>query len=194
MDIFIETAEALGPPYEIVPVSTKAEYEDVVLSGDIDVWMDAHSRENTRVGTAYKITTPYLTTTMSSLRLRGASEKIEQLVIMNDHVAIREIISAVWPTATVTAVDFLEECKQMVLSGAADAALMKSYTAQKLTRDDVQNRLRVDIVPGATLDLMMGVNAQDSMLFLGLWEKTLTRVSNNIGAEIAMELLQIIGL
>lgn len=54
----------------------------------------------------------------------------------------------------------------------------------------MQNRLRVDIVPGATLDLMMGVNAQDNVLFLGLWEKTLTRVSKVQGTGLGMSVVK----
>ena len=108
-------------------------------------------------------------------------------------------------------VDSLAKCKAMVVSGEADGALLMSYAAQKLSRDDVQNRLRVDIVPRASVSLMMGVNANIDHRFYGLWEKTLATVAeqerpayagkkvllvedNALNAEIAMELLHSIGL
>ena len=83
-----------------------------------------------------------------------------------------------------TVVDSLEQCREMVLSGQADAALLMSYSAQKLARDDVQNRLQVDIVPGAFLELRMGVNANDSVHFYGLWEKTLGQVADDMSEEV----------
>ena len=44
-----------------------------------------------------------------------------------------------------------------------------SYTAQRLAREDIQNRLRVDIVPGALLELKMGVSASIGYRLYGLW-------------------------
>lgn len=80
---------------------------------------------------------------------------------------MREIVSSVWPDMEFTVVGTAEKCAQQVLAGEADAALLMTYTAQRLARDDLQNRLRVDIVPGAVLELSMGVNANDSTHFYG---------------------------
>lgn len=63
-----------------------------------------------------------------------------------------------------------------------------SYTAQRLAREDIQNRLRVDIVPGALLELKMGVSASIDYRFYGLWSKALANVAETSGTEIADEL------
>ena len=88
-----------------------------------------------------------------------------------------------------TVVGTAEKCAQQVLAGEADAALLMTYTAQRLARDDLQNRLREDIVPGAVLELSMGVNANDSAHFYGSWEKTLAGVTDGISAEIVPSLV-----
>ena len=183
-DIFKATADRLGLTYEIVPVSTKEEYQAALDSGSVDVWMDMDGCYEDEGGNRYKGTDAYLTTTMSVLRHRGAAEKIERLVTDDEHITVKEIVSRVWPEAEVTVVDSLEQCREMVLSGQADAALLMSYSAQKLARDDVQNRLQVDIVPGAFLELRMGVNANDSVHFYGLWEKTLGQVADDMSEEV----------
>ena len=115
--------------------------------------MDMDSCYESEGVTGYKAAEPYLTTTTSVLRGRGASDRIENLVTNDDHIVMREIVSAVWPNARLTVVDTAEQCKDMVLSGKADGALLMSYVAQRLSRDDLQNRLRVDIVPGGTVEL-----------------------------------------
>lgn len=189
-DIFKAVAQKLYLPYEIVPVSTKEEYESLISSGAVDIWMDMDSCYESEGVTGYKAAEPYLTTTTSVLRGCGASDRIENLVTNDDHIVMREIVSAVWPNARLTVVDTAEQCKDMVLSGKADGALLMSYVAQRLSRDDLQNRLRVDIVPGGTMELMMGVNANDDVHFLGLWEKTLAEVSGEVGAEIVQEYLE----
>jgi len=189
-DIFRATAQELGLSYEFIPVSTKAEYEQTISSGEADVWIDMDGYYEDEIGSKYTITNAYLTTTMSVLRSRGSVDRIERLVIAEDHISEREIATQVWPDVELVVADSLKECKQKVLSGEVDGALLMSYTAQKLSRDDVQNRLRVEIVPGATLDLQMGVNANVSCRFYGLWEKTLAKVAQNIGAEVTQEYLQ----
>ena len=191
-DIFKATAEQLRLTYEFVPVSDKEEYEKLLASGDVDIWLDMDGcyEDEAENFNKYKITEPYLTTTMSVLRTRGASEKIETLVANDDHITIREIFSDVWPEGKLTIVDSAEKCRQQVLSGKADAALLMSYTAQRLAREDLQNRLRVDIVPGAVMELRMGVNANDSHYFYSLWEKTLLDVADRSSAEIVQGYLE----
>ena len=188
-DIFRATAEELGLSYEILPVADQAAYEEAVRSGEADIWMDMDS-EDAGDGARYKATDAYLTTTMSVLRNRGASEKIETLVIHDDDIPVREILSSVWPTARVLTADSPAACRRMVLTGEADGALLMSYTVQRLARDDVQNRLRAEVVPGATLTLMMGVNAQDRIEFYGIWEKTLSKVAERISDEVVQEYLE----
>ena len=74
-DIFRATAEALELPYEIVPVASKEEYEALVEAGDVDIWMDMSGGDEDETGCRYRLTEPYLSTTVSILRVRGASEK-----------------------------------------------------------------------------------------------------------------------
>ena len=74
-DIFRATAEALELPYEIVPVASKEEYEALVEAGDVDIWMDMSGGDEDETGCRYRLTKPYLSTTVSVLCVRGASEK-----------------------------------------------------------------------------------------------------------------------
>lgn len=189
-DIFRATAEVLELPYEIVPVASKEEYEALVEAGDVDIWMDMSGGDEDETGCRYRLTEPYLSTTVSVLRVRGASEKIERLVADDEHISVREIVSSVWPDMEFTVVGTAEKCAQQVPAGEADAALLMTYTAQRLARDDLQNRLREDIVPGAVLELSMGVNANDSTHFYGSWEKTLAGVADGISAEIVQKYLE----
>ena len=188
-DIFRATAEKLRLDYEIIPVSTKAEYEQVLASGQADVWIDMDGCCEEENLARYKMTAPYLITTMSALRARGNSEKVDRVVVDEAHIPMREIIADRWPNAKLTVVNSLEECKKKLLSGEADVALMMSYAAQRIARDDVQNRLRVDIVPGVTMSLSMGVKASTNCHFYGLWEKTLARVSDEISSEVVQSYL-----
>ena len=190
VDLFQKTAEQLGLSCEILPATTQEEYKAYISSGEADIWMDMDGSYEDEDGCKYKLTDSYLTTTVSVLRSRGASDKIRTLAIDDQYIAVKEIISRVWPNAVLLCVNTPDDCAQAVLDGRADGALLMSYTAQKLARDDVQNRLRVDIVPGVNLDLRMGVNANVRGEFYGMWEKTLSDVSGSGSAEIVQHYLE----
>lgn len=73
---------------------------------------------------------------------------------------------------------------------APDGALMVTYTAQKLAREDIQNRLRTDIVQGATVELRMAVNADLDCDFYGIWEKTLSVAAPEVQDNIIQEYVE----
>ena len=183
-DLFKATAEKLGLDYEIVAVSTREEYQKLIESKDVDIWMDLDSSYNDEGEFAYKTTDPYLTTTVSLLRRRGSAGKIQKLAMSENNISMKRIVAETWPEAEIVLLANREECAEKVADGEVDGALLMSYIAQRLAREDIQNRLSVDIVPGASLNLEMGVNAKDDYLFYGLWEKTLAEVSEQLGAEI----------
>lgn len=186
-DIFKATAKKLNVKYEIVPVSTKEEYEKAINSGNIDIWIDQEGYYDEERQQKYKITDTYLTSSVSVLRRRGETQKIKKIVVKNANIAVKEIISSAWPSAKIIKADTLAECKEKVLNGEADGALLLSYTAQKLAREDVQNRLRVEVVPVAEMRMKMGINASDNNHLYGLWEKTLNGVTQNMSAEIVQD-------
>ena len=185
-DLFIETAKRLGLDYEIVPVASKAEYEKALSSGDIDIWMDISSYED-EGDCIYKLTDPYLTTTVSLLQRSDKTGRAQKIAILQDNIAVRSIAQTTWPNAELVEEDSLEQCMQDVLSDRVDAALLKTYTAQQLAQKDSLNRLRASIVPGASVQMYMGVNAQDSYLFYNLWDKALTEAAAQYSAEIVQK-------
>ena len=189
-DIFKRTAEKLGLDYEIIPVSDREEYLQKIENCEADVWMDISSYGNEEETEGYKTTNTYMNTTISVLRNRGSSGKITKLAVMSNNITAKEIISDTWPTAEIIEADSTREYVQKILEGSVDGALIMTYTGQKLARDDVQNRLRVDIVPGANVSLKMGVNAKDDRNFYGIWEKTLSIVAGRDRASIVQDYVE----
>lgn len=184
-DIFKETAKKLGLNYEILTVEDQKEYQETINSGNVDVLINVdHSLEN------YKLTSSYLSTTMSVVHRSGFSGKVRTLAVLEDDPSIRGIVDANWPNAKVMVLDNTEQCKQEVLNGTADGMLLMTYVAQRMAQDDVRNRLRVEIVPSVSIDLCMGVNTKDDVRFLNLWNKTLMKVSDEMSAKILQSYLE----
>ena len=189
-ELFRAAADYLGLESEIVPVKDREEYREKLASGEVDVWLDADSNGTQVDGTKYKLTDPYLTTTLSVVRLRGASGKLGRITVADDGISIRGILEDNWPQAELVASENSKQCVVRLAAGDVDAVLALTYTAQKLARDDVQNRLRAEVVPGAQISLRMGVNAMDNRDFYGLWEKALSIVAGQKSAEIVQSYVE----
>lgn len=187
-DIFTATAKKLGLDYELVPVSSREEYEEILSAGAVDIWIDCYYEDSE--SHTYKETNPYLSTSVSILRRRGASAKMSRIGVIEDNAVVRKIIAANWPSAEIIPLKDNAECMDAINGDKIDCALMVSYMAQKLARDDTQNRFSVDVVPGAQISFRMGVNANANYNFYGIWEKTLAEVSNNKSAEIVLHYLE----
>lgn len=185
-DIFREIVQELGLDCEIIPVQNRKEYQEVLESGEADIWLDLYGYQEEEGKTRYKITEPYLTTTASIVRDRDALEKIEKLAVEEESVLVREIVSSVWPSKKIHLVksDILKQSETLVLNGEVDGALVLTYTAQNLVRENIQNHLRSDIVPGVLVEMRMGVNAQIDWRFYELWQKALSKVTKDISSKI----------
>lgn len=186
-DMFRATAERLGLKYEFLPATGKETYLEILSSGSADIWLDADA-ENPTIGQArYRTSEPFMRTSVSVLRSRRASSKIQKLAVISNDINTREIVAANWPEAEIITVDTTEQCIRSVISDEVDGALLTTYTAQRLARNDNQNRLRTDIVQGSFVELYMAVNADIDRDFYGLWAKTLISVSNEISDNIVQK-------
>ena len=190
VDIFKKTAKRMGIAYEIIPVSDRGEYQKAVESGDVDIWMDAEGSCEETGNCEYKITDTYITTNVSVLRRRDSSNKTKKIAVVDNTIGVKEILSSVWPNAEVKTFSSIKSCVREVAEGEADGALLMSYAAQKVSRDDIQNRFRVDVVPGVSLNIKMGINAKDDHHLFGLWEKNLNYISRQNSDEIVQYYLE----
>ncbi len=189
-DIFTATAKKLGLDYDIIAPSSNEEYEELLSSGAVDIWMDQDSYFEEDGQCKYKTTAPYLTTPVSILHRRGASVKMDKIGVLEDNTEVRKIILEAHPDAEIIPLETTEQCVKAVVENKVDCVLAMSYIAQKLASDDTQNRLSVEILPGETIDLKMGVNANFDYNFYGLWEKTLAEVAKSKSTEVVQDYLE----
>lgn len=189
-DLFKETATKLGLKYKIIPVSNKEEYEQMIHSGKVDVWMDVDSYIENNGKVKYITTNPFLNTSVSVLKRRGNFGKIKTIGVLQDNANVRDIIFKVWPKAQIQVLNDTQDCVRHLVNEDVDCVLLMSYTAQMLAREDAQNRLSVDVVPGVSLDFEMGIRSDVNRNFYGLWEKTLSEVAEKKSSELMQDYLE----
>lgn len=150
--------------------------------------MDGHYGDEGNV--KYKLTDPFLTTEVSMLQSRGSYGSVGKIAVLDDSSAIKSIVTQNWPDAEIVKAASTEECIDLITNGQVDGALLMTYTAQMLSRNDVQNRLQSYLVAGASISLRMGVSADIDRDFYGLWEKTLAIVSARQTDEIVQSYME----
>ena len=188
-DIFRATAERLGLDYEIIETRDREAYRRELIDGNADIWIDMDSAYEEVP--EYKITEGYLTTTVSVLHRRGVSSgTMQTIAVTENNTTIRNVLAQNWPGIEVIVLDSLDDCTGEILHGKVDGALLMTYEAQRLAQQDVQNQLSVDIVPGMSLEIHMGVNSGDDVIFYGLWNKTLNVVAEQVSAETVQQYLE----
>ncbi|MDO4479414.1 MAG: transporter substrate-binding domain-containing protein [Lachnospiraceae bacterium] len=189
-DIFAATARELGLDYEIVPVASKAEYDEILENGSVDIWMDVlGDYEGTEDG-RYKVTESYLSTTLSILRPNGSSGKINRVAIVRDNHKFKQIIKETWPSAEIVMLEGTAACKKALLDREIDAVLLRSYRAEEIAGEDTMDRFRVDVVQNSSLPMRMGVNARADYEFFGLWEKALLKVAQEESSALTQKYLE----
>lgn len=98
--------------------------------------------------------------------------------------AMGNIIYDAWPNVRILTVDRLDKCLEKLGDARADGAVLPTYTAQLLARENVRGNLQVDILPGAAMDFCMGVHQDLDAAFYGLWQKALMQAWAKQGEKI----------
>ncbi len=98
-----------------------------------------------------------------------------------------------WSDAEVVVIDDADQCVSSLEKNDVDGVLLPSYMAKMLARENIQNRLVVEVVPEATISLKMGINAEDSYLFYGICSKTLASVAQNEAQDAVRSYLEVSG-
>ena len=189
-DILRSTADELGLECEIIETKTREEYEELIDSGTIDIKADIDCTFDTDCESEYKATQPYFTTTVSVLHRIGFSGRMNKIAVPQDNVTVRDIIKSMWRDAGILELDSLEDCSAYTLSESVDGALMMTYSAQTLAKNNISNTLTYSVVPGVQTKFRMGIRADADYRFYGLWEKALTKVTARDSAEIVQNYLE----
>ena len=184
-DIFKETADKLGLEYQIVRTETNTEYEELISSGEIDIWLDAIGYYDDK----YKLTDSYYTTNLAILKRRNYTGKVKKIGIFDDDIDVKNFIQSKWDDAEFV---YYEDTKQGLNELSAeniDCIVLPSYAAQRIISEDIKNRFYTEIVSDSELKIKMGVNARINRHFYTMWQKTLSVVSATRSADITQTYL-----
>jgi len=160
--VFAEIAEKTGIDYEIMPTTTRAEYEDAISSRQADIIIDATCSLYEAEESGYKLDDSYASLTLSQLTRRNRSGDIATVCLPAD-IARAIGVTEGKPSGgsiTYSIVDSTQACVDGVLAGTYDAAYLYTYTARQYMNDDERNSLTMFLLPDYSVPMALAVSAQ----------------------------------
>ncbi|MCH4153300.1 MAG: transporter substrate-binding domain-containing protein [Mageeibacillus sp.] len=186
-EIYAKIEEMTGLKFNIVEVKSRQEY-DSVLSSDssISVCLDAYSDYNRAEHLGYKLTSTYLSASLSAVSLRSTKEPFHSIAAVTSDNPAAYIIDELTADITVMHYDTIAECLDAVRDGDADVTYVLNYTAQQyMNNNDITGVLKSTLLPQYSIDYAIAVSNGSDCRLISILDKAV----NNIGGESIEEVI-----
>ena len=159
-DIFKITAKNMGIKYEIVPVKTQAEYQQMIDSADIDIilGMSANFYEAEKID--YDLTHPILRASMVQVFMNEEDRKKGLIGVTSNVRRKLGMTSGLPANISPQVLDTPEQAVTALKGGHCGSVYMLSLSGQNCVYNDTSNRLRMAIVPGLPVDFRLGISGR----------------------------------
>lgn len=178
-DIFAQAAKKLGIEYEIVETKDREAYHAMLSSGTVDIWLDADFDFSLAEDMGFVLTQPYLSTGFSTVTLKDFSGDIKSVATVKKSETVSRFARNLYGADSVQYYDSLQECVQAVKERKVDATVLYTYSAQRVARQDIRNRLVSSVIPESSASYAIGVNALEDRCLLTLLNKAMRSLSGD---------------
>lgn len=188
--IFQEIARRTGLEYKFIETKTRAEYEQLVNARQADIICDAGYDLYWGEAHQYRLTDPYLETTLARVTKKNYQEPVGRLPV---YAALKNI-------KYVTAIlldrhyneesiqyDSLQDCVAALLDDKAEETYMYTYSAQKMLYEDVRNRMKLTILPQYVAKFALAVSRRNDYHLVNILDKTVHSLSENYVQNIVVD-------
>ena len=155
-DIFRIMAENAGIKYEFIYTANQAEYEKWLQDDETDMVLGMSASFHEAELVHYKLTQPILQTAIVQLSLKNESP--DGAIAMTANLKRKLAMTGDLPENAVDQhYDTPEEAVAALNSGKCSSIYMLGLIGEKYVNLDDNNKLRIAIVPGLSLDMRLGV-------------------------------------
>lgn len=177
VDIFKKMASQLGIKYKILQTTDRDSYRKALADGKADIWIDACAEYWHVESNNYKLTSSYLSTTLSKITVKKNKNNKNPKVAALRHADMTRVFQkSLYPKDNTIYYDSLDECIEAVKSGKADCTYAYTYTAQKMMQDDVRNILTDTVMQEYSMNFAVAVSSQVDHRLATIFDKTVDTV------------------
>lgn len=142
VEIFRSIADKIGIKYEIIKTSSREEYNEMLNNGSIDIRIDACFDYYDSESKGYKLTGPYLSTSISLITKKNFTGTIGSAAALKQADITRNYSDKLYSSNQVEYTESLQDCVAAVLSGKVDGTYAyRAYSDKSLRNWDRQPAL-----------------------------------------------------
>jgi len=180
-ELFRKITSATGLAFDIVETKNRSDYFDTLQADNgINVRIDAYDDLYDAEETGYKLTSRYLTTSVSAVTQKSFTGTPASAAIAEeaDPTDYREAIMT--SGMSVQQYDTMAECLDAVRNGKADTAYVLTYSAQQyLSIRDINNKLETKLLPQYSVSYAIGVADSEDIRLLSILEKAVGNLKSS---------------
>ncbi len=173
--IISQISEELDLEFEIVEAKSRANYEEHISAGKVDIVADACNDFYFAESNGFRLTSPYITTGISKVTRTDAKDMpINKEVVaapFNKDFIENSKKTFYGNAANITYYQTLEECMEAVKNKNADACYVFQYTAQEALNNDLENKLQATLMPGEAQKISFAVSDKSDFRLISLLNK-----------------------
>lgn len=156
-DIFDQVMEKLGLKYEIVETSTRQEYQEAIVSGEVDLVIDQQIDAGKADNLGYIQTISYLTTSLCRVQRKDFNGNIDTAAIIqaSDYQKVAALQTS--QNCDLKYYDDYESCFEALKEKEADAAYLLIYIVEAEVSKDASDSLTYTTLTGSEYEMGIGV-------------------------------------
>ena len=186
-EVFDEIARRAGISYKVVETATRADYEQLVNSGGVDLVMDAGWNYSEAENAGYKLTSSYMSLAVAQISKLDFTGSAKRVAVPGGSLQAQLSASSLFSVYDIVPVSSASDAIAAAASGSCDAAFLYSDTAQQWLADDVRSIFRISLLPGIKVDMAVGALKSNSYLLLSVLSKSAQSVESNYVQETVLK-------
>ena len=178
---FDRLMQIAGMPYTMIVPKDNAEYEQLIEGGHVDVaidWQQAASTAKTYAGGGF-LTNTYMNTGTALVTRKNSGGTVFSLAILDGLVGL-PLEYEHFEDALIQVYSSPKDVMQAVLDGRADAAFMRTHTAQYSVNNDPTDSLQLSIMDSDQIVFNMYVPTEGDHELVNILNKCIRQVPDDV--------------
>ncbi len=178
-EIFEETANRLGLPYEYVICNTREEYQKLTTDKSVDVIIDGRNDLSAAENMGYKLTDEYMQLAYSVVERAEFTGEVKKVAAMRLADTSEKNMNYFIDGKETVYFDTMKECVAAVINKEADACYLYDYCGQMFSIQNIKGELQSTTLPDIDDSLAFGVNDQNDYRLLAILNKGVISIREN---------------
>jgi len=179
-DLFVLIANNLGLHYEIIPIKTTTEYNQMMINQEADLIFDSPLSVFVAESRGYYVTQPYFDGSFAMVHRKADSSPYYKTVAAKEGALnVTALYQSMYGDKKIIEYPSLDDCVQAVKDGEADCCYMYLYAASGYVSEDYSSSIDYSPVQGTSTKFRIAVKKGQNPVLFSMMNKYASKVDIN---------------